>query len=568
MEFFKRATEDLARFSNSTFHGNTIKKIISFNSTSLWWFYEISIRISYFEYLRYKKMLSILSEKSDISSAVCDIWDPILLSAVNDYCTEQNIPLKVMPPKKSRLKWVKQYFGYGRYGVNYFLDFLLSQMYNRRLSAEIVIASYTNYWTRYNVTKESSKDGIFQDIQRKLKEHGIRYIGIEYNNESFINYIKTRYEKRRYARGKWVPLCAFATLATLTKAMKIYKRICADLSKVSFEDNRKETENIVILKLLKNHVRTSFFLISDILSTENALASIKPRAVLTSCEYCKMGRAAIIAGNKAGMITFALQHGIITPFHWGYIFSRSEETSFIDASDSRPLSKYTMLYGTGDLQLLLNESTYPAESLIVTGQPRYDHLYSVMRSMDKETFIKENNLKLPLLIWASQNVHPSSETEKDIRCISHLLDTLPEIYLFIKPHPGERDLSIYDPLARRENVTISKNINLYKLLNVCSMMITKNSTTAMEAAAIDKPVIVLNLSGEPDVCDYVTEGIALGVYRERDLPPAVEKLLRYDPEMRKKRANYVEKHLYKVDGESSERVVRFIEEMMNVSPKA
>ena len=48
-------------------------------------------------------------------------------------------------------------------------------------------------------------------------------------------------------------------------------------------------------------------------------------------------------------------------------------------------------------------------------------------------------------------------------------------------------------------------------------MLTKDSTTAMEAIALNKPVIVLNLGGEPDVVDYVEHCVALGVYKEEDL---------------------------------------------------
>jgi len=340
--------------------------------------------------------------------------------------------------------------------------------------------------------------------------------------------------------------------------MKIHKSISTDLSNISFKDNQK----VFILNLLKNHIKTSFFLISEILAVENALSSIRPKVVLTSCEYCKMGRAAVAVGNKANMQTVALQHGIITPFHWGYMFNKSEKTSFVDAADSRPLPWHTLLCGMGYLELLLDKSSYPPGSLIVTGQPRYDHLYKVARSMDKGQFLKERSLRLPLIVWTSQGDAPPLESNRNINCFLHLLDSIPELSLFIKPHPNEKNLSIYEPLTRRSSVTLSKDVDLYKLLNVCSIMITKNSTTAMEAAALDKPVIVLNLGGESDVVDYVTEGMALGVYKEDDLPSAVETLLKDDSVLRSGRSEYIKKYLYKIDGRSSERVADFLEKLL------
>ena len=47
----------------------------------------------------------------------------------------------------------------------------------------------------------------------------------------------------------------------------------------------------------------------------------------------------------------------------------------------------------------------------------------------------------------------------------------------------------------------------------------------------------------------------------------IEKLLKDDSELAKNRAKYIEKHLYKVDGKATERVVRLIEEMIEKSKK-
>jgi hypothetical protein len=84
----------------------------------------------------------------------------------------------------------------------------------------------------------------------------------------------------------------------------------------------------------------------------------------------------------------------------------------------------------------------------------------------------------------------------------------------------------------------------------------------MEAVALNKPVIVLNLSGEPDIVDYVEQGVALGVYREEDLKPSIEKLLKDDSELAKNRGAYIEKYLYKIDGKATERVLKLIEEII------
>ena len=433
-------------------------------------------------------------------------------------------------------------------------------MYDRNKSATVLLASYTNYWTSYNITKEAKKDGIFDEIQKKLDERNIGYVGLEYNNESLKNYAIARLEKRKYGKGKWIPLNAFASMKSLFHSIKIYKKLNKRLAYVSFSDDKDN----FIFYALKDHIQTSFFLISEILSLKNAISQLKPKIVLTSCEYCKMGRAAMLIGNRESLPTIALQHGIITPSHWGYIFGKSEKISISDAVNCRPLPRYTLLYGPGYREILTRYSNYPEDSLIITGQPRYDYLYNIARSMDKNEFLKEKELIHPLIVWISQFGLPQSENEKNIDCFMHLLDSIP-VNLFIKPHPGDTDLSIYQPLIRHKNVVLSRDIDLYKLLNVCDLIITKNSTAAIEAAALNKPIIVLNLSGEPDVIDYVKEGIALGVYREEELPSAVKRLLEDDSQLCRRRKEYIRRYLFKMDGRSSQRVADFLEELLTNS---
>jgi glycosyltransferase involved in cell wall biosynthesis len=554
---FSKAVDDLSSFSDNKFNGKTIKEMISFEGISLWWFYEIAMRLNYIQYLRYIDQFESLFHKTDFSSVICDINDSILLSAVKDFCSERDLLIEFTGKKsRSRLP-MKNLSEYINAGLTFLTDLTISRLYSTKKKSPLVIASYTNHWTRYNVTKEAQKDGIFDNIQKILEEYNIDYVGLEYNNESLKNYIKTRWSKRKYAPGKWIPLNAYATWKSILQAAKIFEMVNRNLSIVKFS----EKKDVFILNMLKNHIRTSFFLISEILSVINALSLIKPNVVLTSCEYCKMGRAAVAAGNKENLPTIALQHGIITPKHEGYIFSKSEKNSINDAVNSRPLPRHTLLYGPAYSEILINDSNYPENSLVVTGQPRYDYLYMISKSLDSDKFLAEKNLLHPLVVWTSQPARSVTESMKDIKCFLYLLDHIP-INLFIKPHPIETDLSIYSPLTQRNNVVLSKDIDLYKLLSACDLIITKASTTAMEAAALNKPIIVLNLTGEQDVIDYVKEGIALGVYDEKELPIAVKKLLENDDILRSQREEYIKKYLYSMDGKSSQRVAMFIKELL------
>jgi glycosyltransferase involved in cell wall biosynthesis len=555
---FLDATDYLSKFSDYRINGETIKELISFEGVSLWWFYETAIRLNYIKYLRHIDRLNSQLYKKDVASILCDINDFILLSALKDFCQERGIIFQDADNKSISSLSIKRYAEYIRVGFTFLADLVISRAYNTRKSDHVVIASYTGYWSRYNVRKDVQQDGIFASIQKTLEKSNIKYIGIEYNEDSLTDYIKNRWSKHKNAPGKWIPLNAYATWKSILQSAEIFNKVNKKISQAEFKNN----SDVFILKMLKNHIRTSFFLISEILSFENALSLIRPKVILTSCEYCKMGRAAVASGNKEHLPTVAIQHGIITPRHEGYIFSKLEKNSINDAVNSRPIPRYTLLYGPRDSAVLINNSTYPENSLIITGQPRYDYLYEISSSKTSDKFFENLKLGHPLIVWTSQPDRSDIESTKIIRSISNLLDCM-HVNLFIKPHPLERDLSVYNPLTQRENVRLSKEVDIYKLLNACDLLINTSSTTAMEAAALNKPIIVLNLSGMPDVSDYVTEGIALGVYDEKDLPAAVKMLLENNDMQRLQREEYVKNHLYKIDGKSSERVAAFIKSLVD-----
>lgn len=554
---FLKAIDDLSKFSNYEMNGESIKEIISFDGISLWWFYEIAMRMNYIKYLRHFDRLDSLFDNKEIATAYVDINDFILASAVKNLCQEKGIRVQDAERKSISSVSIGRYSEYFRVGLTFLADLVISRAYNTGKKSQVIIASYSGYWSRYNVIKDVQQDGIFASIQKKLEEDNIEYIGLEYNNESLQDYLKTRLSKHKNAPGKWIPLNAYATIKTMRRSFEISKIVNQKLSHIKFTNEK----DAFILKMLKSHIRTSFFLICEILSFRNALSSIEPKVVLTSCEYCKMGRMAVAFGNMKHLPTVAIQHGIVTPKHEGYIFSKSEEVSISDAVNSRPIPKYTLLYGPRDRAILTNCSTYPENSLIITGQPRYDYLYEINSSEASDNFLDKIKLGHPLIVWTSQPDRSDLESTKIIQSISDLLDKMP-VNLFIKPHPLERDLSVYSPLTQRENVRLSKDIDIYKLLNACDLLITTSSTTAMEAAALNKPIIVLNLSGMPDVNDYVTEGIALGVYDAKDLPAAAKTLLENEELQKVQRKDYITNHLYKIDGRSSERVAAFIKRLI------
>ena len=52
---------------------------------------------------------------------------------------------------------INKYLRYIYSGLRYLVYILISKIYNSKVYVPVVIASYTNYWTKFNVTKDMQK---------------------------------------------------------------------------------------------------------------------------------------------------------------------------------------------------------------------------------------------------------------------------------------------------------------------------------------------------------------------------------------------------------------------------
>ncbi len=307
-------------------------------------------------------------------------------------------------------------------------------------------------------------------------------------------------------------------------------------------------------------------------AAERLLEREKPRLVLLMNEYGRFERSIVFACRLRGIPTLAIQHGVIHPFHHGYIYA-SDEVSKSGSVESPycPIPDRTAAYGPYYKELLTEVSSYPKDSVVVTGQPRYDSLHYADQMYDRNKILLELGLdpRRKLVLWATQTHGlPADENERNIEAVYQAIRQSEDLQLVIKLHPGEDQRA---PQYKRSHLykptIIGGSGNTISLLYACDLMITRYSTTALEAVALNKPVIILNLSEDPDLVDYVQEGVAVGVYRARDLRPAIKKLLVEDGELARNREQYIRRYLYRVDGKATERVVNLIDEMIGWTDK-
>ncbi|MBU7025606.1 MAG: CDP-glycerol glycerophosphotransferase family protein [Theionarchaea archaeon] len=424
-------------------------------------------------------------------------------------------------------------------------------------------------------TNSMKKSDAFFDSIIKLAEGKYTLEGIFPLNPSILS-LRTFFDKLRTWHISHTPFDMYWSLTVWEKKKESSKHFKEAWRLLASDEKFKELceyDEKNIYELVEKELKYYFYflfplVVKHIEMTKRMIEKEDPNLILLLNEYGNFERAVLIAGKEKRVPTAAIQHGIITPTHRGYIFGKEERGKIV-------LPDMTCVYGQYHYNLLTKNSIYEPTQVTVTGQPRYDILYHADRIYSKEQFLKTYGINPihKIVLWATQcHGLTNEENKKSFKAVFETMRSVEDVTLVVKQHPGEGEA--YSKMieewlgAFKINAVLTpKSSDMYEQLFVCDAMITKNSTTAMEAIALDKPVVILNLSEEPDVVDYVPEGVASGVYREEDLKPTLLTLLKDSSELAKNRKKYIEKYLYRIDGKASKRVVNLMENLIRRGEK-
>lgn len=568
-DFFDMATSDLASFSNTKFGGKTVKEIISVDGESLWWLYEAGLRQSYAQYLKHKHIIKTALDRLEIMEAIANIGNPIILDALEDYLRSRSICIKRDPHMQKDLGAIIRSYNYNAcYILKYALAAFIAKFCLFKGQAPLLIVSYTNYWTGFNVTKDIKKDGIFNEIQKGLENNGIKYLGIEHHNDSLKNFVRARVEKRMVEKGLWIPLAAYLNAGILKDSLKAYRTINESVRRLKLDGDGE----IFIFKRLNGKIKESLLNIIDLFCFEEAISRIMPKAVLISCEYCTGGRMVTMVGNRHAIATIALQHGVITNTSTAYVYDKSEKPALPLNVNSRPLPRYTLVYGSIYRDILVKESIYPADSVVITGQPRYDIFSSAEERYSRLDFIKKMGLDpKKRLIFCTTDGLPESRVAKNAYGLFKVAKSMENsVQLLVKPHPNNMDRDLYFRIRDELKVDalIESNLNLYEAICSCDVLVTWFSTTAVEAILLNRPVIVLNLTSEPDYTGYVSEEVAFGAHSVDEFASNLNQIFNGVRCPEDKRAAFVDKYAYRIDGKASARVIDIVAECLKGGGKS
>ena len=311
---------------------------------------------------------------------------------------------------------------------------------------------------------------------------------------------------------------------------------------------------LALWKLTKNEILYLFFerflrMIDYIETTKHIIDVEKPDVMVVLDERSGFGRAVVTTGKLKSIPTLVVQHGLIVDHP---IFGPS-------------LADKIAVFGDYTKEVLIKRGVRERQ-IVVTGQPRFDRL--ITRKFDERIHKLLNLDGSKNIIVLTTEAIDKFETLKMLHEVMNIIKNFPELQLVIKLHPDE-DLEWYRSKIAEigvKDAVIVRNVDLRDVLNICEILITRYSTTALEAMILNKHVICLDIGKKMSrYIPYVEEGAAIGVYNYEDLAPAIKNIL-YNHEVRNKLKDAMKKfvynHAYKQDGGASKRVANLIEQMV------
>jgi len=415
-------------------------------------------------------------------------------------------------------------------------------------------------------------DAFFDSVIRDLQKKGFRIVTVTPLKADLMGGLKTMVSRIKHQRPKMVH-----REFNSCWSMKIWKM--EKDAKRAFRDNwREASKNEELISVLKKagleadlpyYFHNIFgWVAKSIDMAGNLLDKEKPDFILVSSEHGIIQKSIMVAGKMREIPTMALQHGTIGTVHKGYL---SWKGSISESGDIEspfcPIPDKTAVFGPYYVDLLTKVSAYPPDTVVATGQPRYDALAEAGHIYDREKFCTRLNLdsKKKVVLVVTENM-PIPDGTTLLRSTLEALNEFPELQVVIKPHPAEEG-EWYAEVVKEENaktVILSKGADTYEALYACDLFVGSYSTVILEAVILGKLGVTAYLAKGNDPTPYFKE-VTSRVYREEDIGPEIRKTL-YDDKTRERLkqsvAKFVFEHAYKMDGKATERVTNLIQKMI------
>ena len=262
-----------------------------------------------------------------------------------------------------------------------------------------------------------------------------------------------------------------------------------------------------------------------------ALDRLRPAVVLTYAEAGGWGRALVLEARRREIPSVALQHGFIYR-HWlNYLHEPDEMRPSAGNPDDRgfPAPTRTLVFDRLTARHLTSHGRFPEAALTVVGSPRLDALVASSGGRAGREATRAKLGIVPdgrwdrLVLIASKYAQIASVYPEILGAAARL----PRVRLVVKPHPAEGSAPYSAAAAGVAEVVVvaDGSPTLAELLAAADLLITVNSTAAVEAIVFDVPTLVVGLPN--NLSPLVDAGAVAGAHDRRAAGRLMEALL-YD----------------------------------------
>lgn len=278
----------------------------------------------------------------------------------------------------------------------------------------------------------------------------------------------------------------------------------------------------------------------------------QPRALCVIPDFAPVTMAAMEIARPRGIPSITIQNGL----------------RLDNARTPRVRADFAAVHEDWTRRLFLERSAHEPTRIIATGQPRWDESFKPKQDETERTARVMRSLGLPdnarYAVYLTQPLSMEVQ-ERVLAGLANASDGMRGAQLVIKTHPRERTQGYQEIVGKLEwrgpRPIVIGRIDLHDLLRRAQLAITCFSTAAMEAALLDVPVLLVDLTGARLRTVFADEGLAVEAHDQATLARHIQDLfcdsdLRRDLE--RSRKSFLRENPQLTDGGAARRVARLM----------
>jgi hypothetical protein len=566
-----------------TVDGRTFRERFTVRGDSLWWFSEI--------YLHRERAILDVFRAHAATAALIDRERPLEISVVNASDTvrhvvvqlaitrgiqtrRQRVPSRTWRLRLARLDWRARMLTYSALASRIRLG-RVSRREGPAPPAPIAAFIHRAFWRSggEDGSAESYIGPVLEALESSAVKGAIAYVGVGPTKN---------FRARSLAGGRdrasdggtdaVVPVETYAPFSALRAARDVWRHRRDNFRRLNNSEAIRRAaiiEGIDCWPVVREQMAGIAWLqwpwsVRAMDEAAAALDVLQPAIVLTYAEAGGWGRALMLEARRRKIPSVGLQHGFIYRNWLNYLHEADEMQPGPGGDAGFPAPTLTLLFDGYAERHLLDQGRFTPAQLRVTGSPRLDATVKALAAFPPELL---ENTRREMGVPSGDALVLVTTKERQARHVLPALlsaaQEIPNVTIVIKPHPAETADAYAGVVRSKERVRVAPaSAPLAPLLAASRVVVTVNSTVALDAAVAGIPALVIGLPN--NLSPFVEAGVLAGADAAQ-MRPQLERIL-YDERFRQQlsaaRGTFLHEHAITSTGTAAVRSADAVLELM------